>query len=140
MENLLNEEQTPRYDSIIFFKNLIANHSKVNSTVQIGKPLFKIEKLNGNILTALLVDIYIISEAEILDLMSKYSNIDAIINISAWNSYTSSAKELAKEQTIGLFMLGEFMGALNYDNRKSFINYIPPHEREENKKRNKSSF
>lgn len=140
MENFLDGEQTPRLDSINFFKQLISNHSKVDNITQIGFSLFTIEKLNGNTLIVLLVDIYIITEAEVFDLISRYSDIGAIINISNWNRYTTDAKELAKEQQIGLFMLNEFMGALNLDNKRSFLNYISPHEREQNKKRNKSAF
>lgn len=140
MENHLLPSQTPRLDSREFFYNIISNHSKVKNIEQIGVPLFSIEKKNGDTLTALLVDIYIIGDAEILDLMSKYANIDAIINISMWNEYAYSAKEIAREHEIGLFEIKEFMGALNCVSRKAFLNYIPPHEREENKKRNKSAF
>ncbi|MGV7098273.1 hypothetical protein ACWA16_04750 [Bacillus subtilis] len=140
MENHLLQSQTPRLDSIEFFFNIILNHSKIENIKQIEIPLFSIKKTNGDNLIALLVDIYIIGDAEILDLMSRYSNLDAIINISMWNKNTKSAKEIAKEQEIGLFDIKEFMGALNCVSRRAFLNYIPPHEREENKKRNKPAF
>lgn len=140
MENHLLQSQTPRLDSRKFFYNIISNHSKVENIEQIGVPLFSIEKKNGDTLTVLLVDIYIIGDAEILDLMSRYPNLDAIINISMWNKNVKSAKEIAREHEIGLFEIKEFMGALNCVSRKAFFNYIPPHEREENKKRNKSAF
>lgn len=140
MENFLLESQTPRRDSRDFFFNLISNHSKVEEIEQVGIPLYTITKKDGNILDILLVDIYIIGDAEIFDLMSRYSNIDAIINISMWNSNLSSAKDIAREHKIGLFELKPFMGALNCVSRKAFLNYIPPHEREENKKRNRSAF
>lgn len=140
MENLLTPEQTPRFDSRNFFKELISKHTEVLDITQLGVPLFTIERFQGKTLNVLLVDIYIISEAEILDLLSRYSDIDAIVNISMWNKNTTGAKELAKEQQIGIFMLNEFMGALNYDNKKAFLNYVPPHEREENQRRNKNAF
>ncbi|MDQ0220974.1 hypothetical protein ELQ35_21520 [Peribacillus cavernae] len=140
MENHLLQSQTPRVDSREFFFNIISNHSKVENIEQIGVPLFSIDKTNGDTLKALLVDIYIIGDAEILDLMSRYSNIDAIINISMWNENAKSAKEIAREHKIGLFQIKEFMGALNCASRKAFLNYIPPYEREENKKRNESAF
>lgn len=140
MENHLSPSQTPRLDSSKFFYNLISNHSKVKKIEQIGIPLFSIEKKNGDTLIALLVDIYIISDAEILDLMSRYSNIDVVINISMWNEYTDSAKVIAKEHQIGLFELKEFMGALNCVTRKTFLNYIPQYKRKANKNRNKSAF
>lgn len=140
MENLLLQSQTPRIDSRDFFFKLISNHSRVEEIEQIGIPLYSITKINGNVINALLVDIYIIGDAEILDLMSRYSDIDAIINISMWNSNIPTAKDIAREHKIGLFELKEFMGALNCVSRKAFLNYIPPHEREENKKRNKPAF
>lgn len=140
MENLLLESQTPRMESRVFFFNLISKHSKVEEIEQIGVPLYTITKSNGDVINALLVDIYMIGNAELLDLMSRYEDIDAIINISMWNENLSSAKDLAKEHKIGLFDMREFMGALNCVSRKTFLNYIPPHEREENKKRNKPAF
>ncbi|MFU1719518.1 hypothetical protein [Bacillus velezensis] len=140
MDNKLLQSQTPRLDSIEFFLRIISNHSKINSIEQIEVPLFSIKKDNNDILRALLVDIYIIGDAEVLDLMSRYSGIDAIINISMWNKNTKSAKDMAREQEIGLFEIKEFMGALNCVSRKAFLNYIPPNEREENKKRNKPAF
>ncbi|SIR68672.1 hypothetical protein SAMN05878482_10533 [Peribacillus simplex] len=140
MENLLDVNDTPRPESIKFFLDVISKHQSVKSVKQIGLPLFKLIKKNDSELRVLLVNIYILSESEFLDIFSRYQNIDAIVNSSNWNDYTGSAKNLAKEHNIGLFNFKEFMGALNYDNKHFFINYITAAEREENKKNNRSIF
>lgn len=140
MNNSLNENDTPRPESIRFFLDVISKHQSVKSVEQIELPLFKIIKRNDSELRVLLVNIYILSESEFLDIYSRYQNIDAIVNSSNWNDYTGSAKSLAKEHSIGLFNFTEFMGALNFDNKHHFINYISPREREEDKKNNRSIF
>lgn len=140
MENLLDVNDTPRPESIKFFLDVISKHQSVKSVKQIGLPLFKLIKKNDSELRVLLVNIYILSESEFLDIFSRYQSIDAIVNSSNWNDYTGSAKNLSKEHNIGLFNFKEFMGALNYDNKQFFINYITAAEREENKKNNRSIF
>jgi hypothetical protein len=140
MENLLNGNDTPRPESRKVFLDVFSKHQSVKTIEQIGLPLFKIIKRNDSELRILLVNIYILSEAEFLEVYSQYPIIDAIVNSSNWNDYTARAKSLAKEHNIGLFSFREFMGALNYDNKRFFINYIPPEEREENQKNNNSIF
>lgn len=140
MENLLNGNDTPRPESRRFFLDIISKHQSVKNVEQIGLPLFMITKKSNNHLCILLVNIYILSEAEFLELYSLYKDIDVIVNSSNWNGYTAGAKKLAKEQNIGLFTFKEFMGALNYDNKRSFINYISREEREENESDSHSIF
>ncbi|MCU4819331.1 hypothetical protein P4G73_32425 [Bacillus cereus] len=139
MENLLDEFETPRPESINFFLDVISNHQSVKAVEQIGLPLFKVTKQNNSELIALLVNIYILSESELFDLYSRYPKIDVIVNSSNWNQYTLSAKALAKENKIGLFSFKEFMGALNYDNKDFFISYISPEERKRNKENNRTA-
>ena len=58
MVNLLNENDTPRRESIKFFLDVISNHQSVKSVEQIGLPLFKLTKRNNSELRVLLVNIY----------------------------------------------------------------------------------
>ncbi len=84
-----------------------------------------------------MTNIYVVSQAEVIEIMAQHElKIDAIITISSWNSYSNLGKEIAKENEIALFIMNEFMGALNFDG-KQFINYLTPSQREglEKKKR-----
>ena len=62
------------------------------------------------------------------EITSSHDGITCIVTMSMWNSYSSDAKEYAKERGIGLFRFGEFMGALYYEGNK-FLDYIPPERR-----------
>ncbi|MDM5286296.1 hypothetical protein [Peribacillus frigoritolerans] len=140
MINRLDSESTPRHESIRFLQTVISNHQFVDQVKQVELPLFEVTKTNGEKLNLLLVNIYILSESEFIELYALYPKIDVILNSSNWNKYTSSAKALAKENNIALFTFKEFMGALNYDDRNKFINYISPEDREENQRKNRSAF
>lgn len=140
MKNMLDMDYTPRPESIEFFMKVISKHRSVETVEHVELPLFQLIKPNGNELKVLLVYVYILSESEFLEIYSCYQDIDAIVNSSNWTRYTTGAKQLAKEHGIGLFEFKEFMGALNHDSKRLFLNYISPEEREENKKNNNTAF
>ena len=52
----------------------------------------------------------------------EYKDINVILTMSVWNSYTLDAKKMAKDRKVALFTYKEFYGALNYDGDK-FLNY-----------------
>lgn len=130
MPDLGYYEKLPRPDSIRFFMSRVNGHSKVESIEQLEKQLFRITKLNGKELLIHLTNYYVVSEAEVYEIMSQHSGhkLDSIVTISRWNSYSPSGKTVATENNIGLFVMNEFLGALNL-NGKAFINYITPEER-----------
>ncbi|MCZ8533363.1 hypothetical protein [Psychrobacillus psychrodurans] len=140
MKNRLDSESTPRSESVRYFLTTIPNHQCIANVKQLELPLFEVTKVKGKKLNVLLVYIYILSESEFLELYTLYPEMDVIVNSSNWNQYTTSAKSMAKENNIALFTFKEFMGALNYDNRARFLDYISPEEREENQRNNRSVF
>ncbi|MGC4019223.1 MAG: hypothetical protein QM793_08395 [Muricomes sp.] len=77
-----------------------------------------------------MTNIYIVSETDVEEILLSFPEIDCIVTVSAWNSYTGQAKILSISKGIGLFKFKEFLGALYYDDRK-FINYEPPKRDEE---------
>ncbi|MGE7907541.1 hypothetical protein ACQKNS_24535 [Peribacillus sp. NPDC094092] len=128
----------PRRESIEYFISRIQTHRTVLEIEheQGHEHVFKIKKKNGKKLIVYLTDFYIVTEAEVYEIMSEYYEINAIVTISNWNSYSYLGRETARENDIGLFLMSEFMGALNFDGN-SFINYISPAEREAIRKREK---
>lgn len=130
MPDLGYYEKLPRPDSIRFFMSRVKGHSKVESIEQLEEQLFKIIKLNGKELLVHLTNYYVVSEAEVYEIMSQHNGhkLNSIVTISLWNSYSSTGKSVAEENGIGLFLINEFLGALNFDG-KAFINYITPEER-----------
>lgn len=132
-------EKIPRPESIQYFLDAIGRHNKVRKIEQVEEQLFKITKTNGRKMLVHLTNIYVVSEAEVIEIMSSHNHIDAIVTISTWNSYSVSGKEIAKANKIGLFLMDEFMGALNFEGNL-FINYLTPFQREQLKKEKRSLF
>ncbi|MCQ6267138.1 hypothetical protein M1K46_15885 [Fictibacillus sp. WQ 8-8] len=132
-------KKIPRPESIQYFLDAIGGHNKVRKIEQVEEQLFKITKTNGRKVLVHLTNIYAVSEAEVIEIMSSHSHIDAIVTISNWNSYSVSGKEVAKANKIGLFLMDEFMGALNFEGNL-FINYLTAYQREQLKKAKRSLF
>ncbi|WP_339148234.1 MULTISPECIES: hypothetical protein [unclassified Sutcliffiella] len=132
-------EKIPRPESIQYFLDAIGSHNKVRKIEQVEKQLFKITKTNGRNVLVHLTNFYSVSEAEVIEIMSSHNHIDAIVTISTWNSYSVSGKEVAKANKIGLFLIDEFMGALNFEGNL-FLNYLTPFQREQLKKGKRSLF
>ncbi len=132
-------EKIPRPESIQYFLDAIGGHNKVRKIEQVEEQLFKITKTNGKKVLVHLTNIYVVSEAEVFEIMSSHDHIDAIVTISTWNSYSISGKEVAKANKIGLFLMDEFMGALNFEGNL-FINYLTAYQREQLKKEKRSLF
>ncbi|MEC2076390.1 hypothetical protein [Metabacillus fastidiosus] len=132
MPELGRYEKKPRPESIKFFLSRVEGHSKVLSVEQLGEQLFQITKMNDRKILVHLTNYYVVSEAEVYEILSQHTGIDCIVTISAWNSYSTGGAMVAKEQGVGLFVINEFLGALNFDGQ-AFINYVTPAERERRK-------
>lgn len=92
---------------------------------QIGENIYEIIRIGSKpTIKVLLVDIYVVSEADVFEIISTNNNLDCILLVGYCNSTTVAAKEKAKSENIGLFDFREFMGAINFTGEK-FINYEP---------------
>ncbi len=68
-------------------------------------------------------------EADVFELHTEHSGINAIVLIGFYNKYSQAAKALAKTMGIGLFTHREFWGAVHYSGN-NFVNY-EKHDKEE---------
>jgi hypothetical protein len=84
--------------------------------------LFAVVRTYGDTLYVWLSDVYTLGEAEYLFLRGKTPEINCIVSVSGYNRYTDEAKEQAIRDRVGLFKIGEFLGALNV---KDFWTYVP---------------
>ncbi|OGH00554.1 MAG: hypothetical protein A2426_12695 [Candidatus Lambdaproteobacteria bacterium RIFOXYC1_FULL_56_13] len=75
---------------------------------------------------------YAFGKAELHESMMKIKDLNMIIISSIWCSYSSYAKEIARNQQVGLFSLKEAMGAIN---NIDYWNYRTKEELEEIKRR-----
>lgn len=121
-------QKLPRPETIEAFVKYVSN-SKVVLNVTLVKPqLLIVTKTDGAFLKVHITNIYIVGEADVAEILADEGEIDAIVTLSAWNSYSSRAKSICRDQGVGLFVFKEFLGAVYYSGQK-FLDYIHPDDR-----------
>lgn len=109
--------------SIDFFVKGMLGHNAVRNISPIDKVRYLIQRTKGRRdIKVLLADIYILAEVDIIEIKSKYRDIDCIVLIGFNNKYSMNAKILAKQFDLALFDSREFFGAINFTGDE-FISY-----------------
>ena len=121
-------EKIPRPESIAHFEKVISDHKMVMMLDKVEEQVYFVLRRGKPAIKVFLTNIYIVSTTDVFEITSSHDGITCIVTMSMWNSYSSDAKEYAKERGIGLFRFREFMGALYYEGNK-FLDYIPPERR-----------
>lgn len=119
-------KKMPRPESFKAFEKYV--NSKVISMEKVDEQIYELKRIGKSTIKVYLTNIYTVSETDVYEILQEYPDLDCIVTMSAWNSYTSSAKEVCKDKKIGLFLFREFLGAIYYDGKK-FLDYIPPKKR-----------
>jgi hypothetical protein len=95
------------------------------STEHDGVYLLRLD--DGRELRVFVCECYSFGVAEYHEVIEKLGKIDAVVISSAWCGYTQQAKEYAAEQQVGIFRVGELMGALM---ASKLWTYLSPEQRE----------
>jgi hypothetical protein len=69
-------------------------------------------------------DVYTLGLADYFKITQKDPELNAIVTMSGYNSWTREAKEQGYDDEVAVFKFGEFMGALNCDGGE-FLHYTP---------------
>lgn len=119
----MSEQQssTPSYENKEFFIRALNGHSKVSSIRELSGQLYIVTRTDNSAITIYLTNKYIVGIADYLDFINENSDINCIVTISTWNSYTDDAKNRSLDNKIGLFNLSEFLGALH---KRDFWSYV----------------
>jgi len=118
-------EKIPRPESVEIFIRYLNGIRVINKVKKLSDQIIEIDRPKGSSLVVFMTNIYIVGLADVLDILAHNMQINTIVTMSRWNSYTSEAKQHCKEHEIGLFRFNEFLGAVYYEG-KEFLNYIPP--------------
>jgi hypothetical protein len=113
--------ERPRKENIDFFENVLRGHSAVMSFEKIDARRYIVRRSTGRDLVVFVTNEYIIGEQFFYETRSKFADVDTIVTISAWNSYTKSVKNLAAADHIGIFVAREFVGVLNWKEPWKYI-------------------
>lgn len=108
------------YSIISFFSHALKGHSKVASFQRTDDIFFTIEKVSGEVLHVLLVNEYVLGMAAVLRAQREFPEVDYIVTGTKWNGYTEEAKAYGDRNSIGIFNVGEFFGALHWTEPKKY--------------------
>lgn len=111
----------PRRESIDFFEKAMRHHDKVLDVNKEGEQVYTISRVKGSPIKLYLTNLYTVGITDYFDIIERYNDINAILTISNWNGYTKQAKEEAKKNGVGIYVVEEFMGALNLNDPTSYI-------------------
>lgn len=109
------------YSTIRFVEQALEGHTKVSSFERSQDIVFEIELTSGAQITMLLVNEYTLGMAAIYKAIHEFPGVDYIVTCADWNAYTREAKDYGVQNDIGIFVLGEFFGALNWSNPKKYV-------------------
>lgn len=121
-------QKLPRPETIAAFVKYVSNSKVVSNVTQVKPQLLIVTKTDGASLKVHVTNIYIVGEADVAEILAEEEGVDAIVTLSAWNSYSTKAKSICRNQGVGLFVFAEFLGAVYYSGQK-FLDYIPPSDR-----------
>lgn len=120
------------YGEYDFFEARMKGHGRVKSIEALDAGLYQITKKDGAVLRAFICECYSYGIAEYMETTQKLGKLDAVVINSDWCGYTDEAKIECRNGGVGLFKIGEFMGALN---RPDFWMYLTDWQEERYKKR-----
>lgn len=126
-------EKLPRPESIAKFVQFLQGNKVVRQTDILGRQVLRVDRKGLSSITLFMTNVYIVGEADVYEITSAVPQLNSIVTMSAWNSYTQQAKSLCLTMDIGLFKFREFLGAV-YQEGDDFLNYISPAEREARKR------
>jgi len=108
------------YSTISFVEQALTNHAKVASFERSKDIVFDIELESGRRITMLLLDEYTLGVAAIHEALAEFPGVEYIVTGGNWNAYTREAKEFGRRNDLGVFVIGEFLGALHWSEPKKY--------------------
>lgn len=108
------------YSIIKNFENALQGHAQVSVFSRVKDIYFIISRKDGMTLNVVLLDEYCVGLAAVLKVSSDFPEADYIVTGGSWNGYTEEAKEYGKKNSIGIFNIAEFLGALNWTRPKTY--------------------
>lgn len=119
----------PRPESIRFFEQAMRNHHIVEKITKLDDSYYEISRYGLSTIRVFVSNYYALSLSDYYDIKDEFQDIDCLITISNWNSVTEDAYVQGKWNRVGVFTMGEFMGAINLERP---YRYIRPIDREDN--------
>ena len=123
---------TSHYGHYKFFEKRMDEHGQVLSCKEEASGIYTLTRKRGHPLRIFICECYSFGVAEYMEVVDKIGKIDVVIINSIWCGYTWEAKLHCRKLKVGLFMIGEFMAALNRDD---YWNYLTDEQKEDSKEK-----
>ncbi|WP_084286558.1 nucleotidyltransferase [Halomonas halodenitrificans] len=131
LERRGEEELEFRHNQVSTFINrFLANHDFIAQMEELNRATMSITLKDGRELRVFVTNTYYFTEYTLEKVMAVDPQVEVIICSCPAGQYAEDAKQLCIEHGIGLFMFGEFMGALRKTG-EHFLNYLLRSERED---------
>ena len=101
------------YGHYRYFEGQMERHGKVASLAEEGSGIYQLTRAQGDTLRVFICECYAFGVAEYLDATEQLGRLDVVIINSVWCGYSPDAKRHCRDGNVGLFNIGEFMGALH---------------------------
>lgn len=108
------------YSIISFFQRALTAHDMVQGVTRTQDIVFTITLHNGVTLKTLLLDEYVLGLAAVLRAKAEFPDVEYIVTGGNWNGYTAEAKDYGRKNGVGIFNIGEFLGALHWKEPKNY--------------------
>ncbi len=109
------------YGHYDFFEQRMRAHNRVHDLEALGDGRYRLTRADGTILEVFVCECYLYAAAQYMATVEAFGRLDAIIISSNWCGYDPKLKLECMDKQVGLFDIGEFMGALN---RPDFWAYL----------------
>lgn len=130
LERRGKEELEFRHKQVSTFINrFLANHDFIDQMEELNRATMSIRLKDDRELRVFVTNTYYFTEYTFEKVMAVDPQVEVIICSCPSGQYSEGAKQLCIEHGIGLFMFGEFMGALRQTG-EYFLNYLLKSERE----------
>jgi hypothetical protein len=133
-----DEELEFRWNQVAtFIDRFLTNHDFITQMEELNRATMSVTLRDGRSLRVFVTNTYYFTEYTFNKVMAIDPQVEVIICSCPAGQYADGAKQLCIEHGVGLFMLGEFMGAVRKTG-EDFLNYLLRSESEEriNKFRN----
>lgn len=107
------------------------NHNQVTILKSAGSGIYLLTRKKGDTLRIFVCECYAFGVAEYMEVIDKLGHVDVVIITSVWCGYSEEANQHCRDERVGLFNIGEFMGALHRDD---YWMYLTESEEEKLKK------
>lgn len=126
---MIDYSRYPRPESMAYFEKAMHRHNSVQTVEKLEDYYYRIFRYDMAPVNAVITNYYSLGLGELLDILEEYPNANCVITISNWNGCTEQAYREGKRNRVGVFKMGEFMGAINCARPYT---YIRPIDRENN--------